>query len=905
MNAVSTFREGLRRDFSHFVQKQAQRFAEDDVLRMDLHCHDRNSDVPDELLGRILRWPETWIPTDDVVKMLRQRGMDALTITNHNNARSCFELLERGMDVLVGAEFTCRFPKYETQFHVLAYGFTPAQEQQLNSRRHDLTRFLDYTCDHGIVTVLAHPLFLYAEKKLPPLEMYEALTLMFDNFEVINGQRDSWQNLLMASWIETLDEERITELSHKTGISPTRYCLRPYRKTMTGGSDCHLALFLGTAGVRLHVPNLAERRKDTAASALALEAMAKGEMAPFGSYSSGEKLTATLLDYFCQAAMYSKDPGLIRLLLHKGTPRDKLTALLVTNGMMELRRHRVTARFLKAVHQALHGKKPGFLLRRFTSRPFKPLLGELDQIADAQRQGGDQLHEQLCGSIPRIFSRFNEVLAERIGSKLSNQLDLSSGSTPEATVHFLEKLEIPANLRALLGDDKGDVVGDEMSPLNVSNLADGLPFPLLAAVVIGGARFTANRVMFNHRQLLDDFADRIGKLKHPRRALWLTDTFIDKNGVAGVLRLFHQEVRRRNLPIDFAVCDPRVEPDDHLIVLDAIADFETPLYPDQRIRICDMMQLQQVFLEGAYDRVVCSTEAPMGVLGLYLKQAFMIPAYFYLHTDWMDFARRALHLEQSYLDRLRRIMRALYRSFDGVLTLNSEQADWLRSPAMGLDDDAVMMTAHWANDIFRPGPVERTREIPDAQADERYILFAGRVSEEKGVLELPEVMRRLQKSVPQARLVVAGEGPALAELKKRFPEGRYLGWTQPDQLARLYAAADALILPSRFDTFGCVVLEALNCGLPVLAYAVKGPKDIVQHGKCGFLADTSDELVNWAARLLQDASLHQRMREAAIERAKAYRAGPILDRLLDDIGLGDAPRPRKKRSSAPQLLAAG
>ena len=60
-----------------------------DLLRIDLHCHDRNSDVPDETLGRLLRLPETWLPTKELVRTLRRHGSDAITITNHNNARSC------------------------------------------------------------------------------------------------------------------------------------------------------------------------------------------------------------------------------------------------------------------------------------------------------------------------------------------------------------------------------------------------------------------------------------------------------------------------------------------------------------------------------------------------------------------------------------------------------------------------------------------------------------------------------------------------------------------------------------------------------------------------------------------------------------------------------------------------
>jgi predicted metal-dependent phosphoesterase TrpH len=92
------------------------------VLSIDLHCHDYNSDTPDELLGRILGVPETWLPSEELIETLSLHGCTAYTVTNHNNARSCYELREKGIDVLTGAEFSCIVPDYGIGIHVLAYG---------------------------------------------------------------------------------------------------------------------------------------------------------------------------------------------------------------------------------------------------------------------------------------------------------------------------------------------------------------------------------------------------------------------------------------------------------------------------------------------------------------------------------------------------------------------------------------------------------------------------------------------------------------------------------------------------------------------------------------------------------------------------------------------------------------
>ena len=136
------FRQSLQDEFSQFISKQEERFPIEDCLKIDLHCHDHNSDIPDELWGRILRLPETWLKTKKLVKNLKANDCDAITITNHNNARSCWALQEKNIDILVAAEFTCYFPEYELYIHILTYGFNQKQENMLNKKRQNVYEFV-------------------------------------------------------------------------------------------------------------------------------------------------------------------------------------------------------------------------------------------------------------------------------------------------------------------------------------------------------------------------------------------------------------------------------------------------------------------------------------------------------------------------------------------------------------------------------------------------------------------------------------------------------------------------------------------------------------------------------------------------------------------------------------------
>ncbi len=119
---------------------------------------------------------------------------------------------------------------------------------------------------------------------------------------------------------------------------------------------------------------------------------------------------------------------------------------------------------------------------------------------------------------------------------------------------------------------------------------------------------------------------------------------------------------------------------------------------------------------------------------------------------------------------------------------------------------------------------EQVQVHPDMGVLARPIsLFVGRVSYEKNIEAF------LQLDVPGTK-VVCGVGPLEATLKARYPKVRWLGVLPRDELARVYAAADLFVLPSKSETFGLVMLEAMACGTPVAAYPVDGPMAVLGEG---------------------------------------------------------------------------
>jgi glycosyltransferase involved in cell wall biosynthesis len=127
--------------------------------------------------------------------------------------------------------------------------------------------------------------------------------------------------------------------------------------------------------------------------------------------------------------------------------------------------------------------------------------------------------------------------------------------------------------------------------------------------------------------------------------------------------------------------------------------------------------------------------------------------------------------------------------------------------------DTTVFTPDRRGDLGFPGPV---------------FLYVGRLAVEKSVADF------LALDLPGTKVVV-GDGPDRAQLEAAFPEAHFLGTRTGLDLARIYASADVFVFPSRTDTFGMVLLEALASGLPIAAYPTAGPLDVVGNSGTGVL----------------------------------------------------------------------
>jgi glycosyltransferase involved in cell wall biosynthesis len=174
--------------------------------------------------------------------------------------------------------------------------------------------------------------------------------------------------------------------------------------------------------------------------------------------------------------------------------------------------------------------------------------------------------------------------------------------------------------------------------------------------------------------------------------------------------------------------------------------------------------------------------------------------------------------------------------------------------------------------------------LSGGRPDEFLALYVGRISREKNVHHL-----RALADLPGVRLALVGGGPELEHFRALFAgtPAVFTGFLRGDELVSAYASADTLVFPSTSETFGLAPLEAMACGLPVVASMRGGLVDTLRDGVNALVydADQPDELAASVRRLQSDPGLHARLRAGALEYARPRTWQSTMDQLIDFYGL--------------------
>jgi glycosyltransferase involved in cell wall biosynthesis len=259
----------------------------------------------------------------------------------------------------------------------------------------------------------------------------------------------------------------------------------------------------------------------------------------------------------------------------------------------------------------------------------------------------------------------------------------------------------------------------------------------------------------------------------------------------------------------------------HAVDLLTPLEFRTipcPTYPDIRLSLAPRKRTVARIEASAPDAIHIATEGPLGLAARSHAIRNGLPFTTAYHTRFPEYvkARFGLPLAITY-----RFLRWFHGKAEAVLVPTRVVKTDLE--AYGFRSDKVVLWSRGVElDIFKRGPAmphDLTRPV---------FLYVGRVAVEKNIEAF------LALDLPGSKWV-AGEGPLLAKLKADHPDVRFTGVLGQVELASLYNAADVFVFPSRTDTFGLVLLEALACGCPVAAYPVTGPIDVIGDAPAGAL----------------------------------------------------------------------
>ncbi|HXZ01554.1 MAG TPA: glycosyltransferase family 1 protein [Stellaceae bacterium] len=287
-----------------------------------------------------------------------------------------------------------------------------------------------------------------------------------------------------------------------------------------------------------------------------------------------------------------------------------------------------------------------------------------------------------------------------------------------------------------------------------------------------------------------------------------------------------------------------------------------PTYPEIRLALRPGRRVAELMAAARPDAIHITTEGPLGIAARRYCLAHGYGFTTAFHTRFPEYvaARFSVPASWSYA-----LMRRFHAPSKGVMvatdTVRNELAARgfcnLRRWSRGVDAEA-----------YDPALRE---ELPGIKRP--IFLGVGRVAVEKNFAAF------LALDLPGSKVVI-GDGPMIDELKRRHPEAHFFGKREGRELARLYASADVFVFPSRTDTFGLVLLEALASGLPVAAYPVPGPLDVIASSGAGVL----DEDLGRAALAALDIP-----RERCRAHALRYTWTASADQFVENLWLLDAP----------------
>jgi glycosyltransferase involved in cell wall biosynthesis len=306
--------------------------------------------------------------------------------------------------------------------------------------------------------------------------------------------------------------------------------------------------------------------------------------------------------------------------------------------------------------------------------------------------------------------------------------------------------------------------------------------------------------------------------------------------------------------------------------------FALPSYPDLRLALPWAAKIARLIEDACPDSIHIATEGPIGIAARRYCRKHELPFTTSFHTRFPDYVSARLPVRESWIWAA---LRRFHRGSSAVMAATPALANELRGRGFR---NVVLWPRGVDTTLFHPRDVDLGLPRP-------VFLCVGRVAVEKNLEAF------LDLDLPGTKVIV-GDGPARASLMRSYPDAVFLGAQQGEELAKSYAGADVFVFPSRTDTFGLVLLEALASGTPVAAFPVSGPRDVIGQAPVGALNEDLAEACRAALRV---------SRQACLEFATGYTweasARAFIDNMADFSCLASQSETAPVLSEQPRFVA--
>jgi len=778
------------------------------VSRCDLHIHSRYSARSEEWLFRRLDFPDSYSDPKQLHEQLLKRGMDYVTITDHDAIAGCLKIAHLPR-TFISEQVTTYFPNDPCKLHILVWGISEEQHREIEGVRDNIFELQRYLQAAQIAHAVAHP--LYSVNGKLEAKHLEQLILLFKHFEGINGLRDALLSDLAQTLFKKLTPEKIDELANRHNLAPTH--AEPWKKIFVGGSDDHGGQFAASAFTETPAARSAEKF---------LEFIRNGDCTLRG---------------------------------HGGTP------LILSHGFYNTVACFIQDRFHeklgpgaalveKMFSRFMEGRAPTeFSLKEKTEFIVQGVLS--GKIFELAKPANVSLWKELSGYFARP-----EVKA-RLTAQLNNV------SEPERRTFLManmvaEQLAFRFFNRFVQQISSGNIV-ESMQALSAI-----LPILVILTPYIYGFHSQAP----SRKWLRAVFKELTGTVPRPlqnRKRAWFTDTLEDVNGVVTTIRKMTTAGAAAGKELivvtsrgELQVCDIPIKN------FQPIGEFELPEYELQKLSFPPVLQMLDYIQREKFTEIIISTPGPVGLTALLAAKMLNLQTSGIYHTDFPQYVR--ILTEDSFLESMAwGYMHWFYGQLDTVF-VNSEEyrQSWIKR---GFDPAKLKIFPRGLDtELFHPARRDAAFfEKFGACNGEVRLLYVGRISREKDLDLLAAAYRRLRDEGLPVQLFVVGHGPYSETFAKSLPEAFFTGYLTGSELATAYASADIFVFPSTTDTFGNVILEAQACGVPVVVSDSGGPKELVEDKANGLITKSRDleDLTSAIRALVTNPALRERMGKSA------------------------------------------